>query len=215
MRHIRRHIDAGQCPKSPLSPPFCKGGEWRGIDSLIRLTKQRIRSKILLKLKTQREGIRNKKSNLIKEKLFRNRVFKRAKTIMIFISFGGEVETMGMIKEAEKMGKIVAVPVCRRNKSMRPSIFSDRVKLTSGLYEVYEPAIKKFVDSDKLDLVIVPGVAFDRKGNRLGRGKGYYDRFLARLPSKTAAIGLAFDFQILPLVPTTRLDKKVNRVIFA
>lgn len=179
------------------------------------LTKQRIRSKILSRLKTQKEEDRDRKSSIIKEKLFKTGVFKRAKTIMIFISFGGEVNTKEMISEAKKMGKIVAVPVCKKRKSMRPSILLDRAKLMTGLYEIYEPAIKKFVSLGKLDLVLVPGVAFDKKGNRLGRGKGYYDRFLARLPSKTTSIGLAFDFQILPSLPTTQRDKKVHRVIFA
>ena len=184
-------------------------------DSLIRLTKQKIRSKILLKLKTQKEEERDRKSGIIKGKLFKTEAFKKAKIIMIFISFGGEVNTKEMIKEAKKMGKIVAVPVCKKNKSMRPSILLDKVKLIRGLYEIYEPAIKKFVNLEDLSLVVVPGVAFDAKGNRLGRGKGYYDHFLARLPSKVISIGMAFDFQILPLVPTTQQDKKVDRVISA
>jgi 5-formyltetrahydrofolate cyclo-ligase len=63
--------------------------------------------------------------------------------------------------------------------------------------------------------VIVPGIAFDRKGNHLGRGKGYYDRFLEKLLPQTPTIGLAFDFQILPSLPATKTDIAVDRVIFA
>jgi len=180
-----------------------------------RLTKARIRSKILLKLKKQRKEDRDRKSDLIMKKLFRALVFKKAKVVMFFISFGGEVNTKNMIRQAMKLGKKVAVPVCRKNRILRPSFLAENAKLTRGLYEVYEPAIKKFISLDDLDLVVVPAVAFDKRGNRLGRGKGYYDCFLHKLPSKTASIGLAFDFQILPSIPTTCLDKEVHKVIFA
>jgi len=142
------------------------------------LTKQAIRSKILLRLKTQKEEDRNRKSKLIGQKLFRALVFKKAKVVMFFISFGGEVDTQDMIKKAMDLGKRVAVPVCRKKRVMRPSILQEKAKLVRGLYEIYEPAIKKFVKLEDLDLVIVPGIAFDKDGSRLGRGKGYYDTFL-------------------------------------
>jgi len=179
------------------------------------LTKAEIRSKILLKLKNQKQKEQQRKSNLIMKKLFRALVFKKAKVVMFFISFGGEVNTENMIRQAMKLGKKVAVPVCGKNRVMRPSILAENAKLIRGLYEIHEPAIKKFISLNNLDLVVVPGVAFDKKGNRLGRGKGYYDCFLHKLPSKTSAVGLAFDFQILPSIPTTCLDKEVHRVIFA
>lgn len=78
-----------------------------------------------------------------------------------------------------------------------------------------EPTIKKQVSLKSLDLVIVPGMAFDKKGKRLGRGKGYYDRFLMKIPKDTSSFGLAFDFQILPFIPTTDIDVDVKKVIFA
>ncbi|MFA5156469.1 MAG: 5-formyltetrahydrofolate cyclo-ligase [Candidatus Omnitrophota bacterium] len=183
---------------------------------LLGLTKQLIRSKILLRLKTQKEEDRNRKSSLIKQKLFRTLVFKQAKVVMFFISFGGEVDTREMIKKAITLGKTIAVPVCSKKRAMRPSILREKAKLVRGLYEIYEPAVKKFVKLEDLDLVIVPGIAFDKKGNRLGRGKGYYDTFLHKLkPYRCASIGLAFDFQILPSIPTTCEDKEVDKVIFA
>jgi len=179
------------------------------------LTKAKIRSKILLKLKKQRKEDRDRKSSLIMKKLFRALVFKKAKVVMFFISFGGEVNTKNMIRQAMKLGKKVAVPVCKKNRMIRPSLLGQDAKLTRGLYEIFEPAIKKFISLEDLDLVVVPGVAFDKKGNRLGRGKGYYDCFLHKLPPKTSSVGLAFDFQILPSIPTTCLDKDVRKVIFA
>lgn len=179
-----------------------------------RLTKQQIRSKILLKLKIQKEEYRNKKSRIIKNKLFRTPEFIKAKIVMFYVSFNGEVNTQNMIKETKRLGKIVVVPVCKGNRViLRPCILQDNTKLTKGPYGICEPAVKEFVKLKDLDLVIVPGVAFDKKGNRLGRGKGCYDYFLKSFPKKIASIGLAFDFQILPYIPATKTDVRVRRVI--
>jgi len=180
------------------------------------LTKRQIRSKILLKLKTQKEEERNRKSRVIKDKLFRTKIFQKAQRVMFYISFDGEVDTQKMIKEAQKLGKIIAVPVCSKNRIIiRPCILHGRVKLKKGPYGICEPAVKKSIAPKDLDLVVVPGVAFDKKGNRLGRGKGCYDRFLKKLNSNIASIGLAFDFQILPTIPASSTDVRVNKVILA
>jgi len=87
------------------------------------LTKRKIRAKILLRLNSQKEEDQEKKSKIIKEKLFRQSAFKKAKRIMFYISLDGEVDTASMIQEAQKLGKIIAVPVCKRNSIMlRPAI---------------------------------------------------------------------------------------------
>ena len=179
------------------------------------LTKSQLRNKILFELQNQKEEDRNRKSRIIKKKLFRTLVFKKAKTVMFYIAFDGEVETQDMIKKARILGKIIAVPACRKNRQIMPCILNDKTKLVRGLYGILEPAIKKAVNLQDLDLVIVPGVAFDKEGNRLGRGKGYYDRFLKKIPDRIPSIGLAFDFQILPSTPATPIDVSVDRVIFA
>lgn len=178
------------------------------------LTKKDLRSKILLKLKIQKEENRDRKSQVIKNKLFRTKVFKKAKNVMFYIALKGEVNTEEMIKEAKKQGKTVTVPVCCRDSfTLRPCILDDHAKLKLGPYGVHEPVEEKCVRLPDLDLVVVPGLAFDKKGNRLGRGKGYYDRFLAKLPQRTPTIGLAFDLQILPSVPTTEHDFSVTKVV--
>lgn len=182
----------------------------------MKLTKQQIRSKILLKLKKQKEENRKRKSRKIKEKLFKIVDFKRAKRVMFYIALDGEVNTEDMIKEAIKLGKVVSMPICRKNRiSMRPCRLEGATKFKKGLYGVSEPAVKKYISSNDLDLVVVPGVAFDKKGRRLGRGKGYYDRFLKKLPPDISTIGLAFDFQILPSLPVIAHDICVHRVLYA
>jgi len=182
----------------------------------VRLTKQRIRSKILLKLKKQKEEDRSRKSILIKEKLLKEPSFKKAKRVMFYIAFNGEVETKEMIKEAKNLGKIIAVPVCVKNRiSLRPALLKSHAHLKKGPYGVSEPVVSRYIDLKDLDLVVTPGLAFDKKGNRLGRGKGYYDRFLKQIPKDTPSIGLAFRMQILPKVPVTSSDVSVSKVLFA
>lgn len=183
----------------------------------IRLTKKTIRSKILLDLKTHKEEERKRKSRIIEKKLFKSLIFKKAKVIMFYFSFGGEVNTKKMISAAKKLGKIVAVPVCKNacNRIMKPCLLTSGARLEKGPYGVREPVENDPIDIKNLDLVIVPGLAFDKKGNRLGRGKGCYDCFLKQLPKQTVSFGLAYDFQILPSIPTTKSDVRVDRVIFA
>lgn len=180
------------------------------------LTKAQIRSKILLKLKNQKEDTRSRKSRLIKDKLLKTKLFKKAKIVMFYIAFKGEVDTENMIKEAKKSGKILAVPVCKEDRmTLRPCMLDNNAKFKRGPYGVCEPVLEKTIKPEDLGLVIVPGLAFDKKGNRLGRGKGCYDRFLRKIPKDTPSIGLAFKFQILPSVPTEAHDVSVKKVIFA
>jgi 5-formyltetrahydrofolate cyclo-ligase len=179
------------------------------------LTKSQIRNKILLKLERQKEEERVRKSELIKRKLFKSSIFKKAKRVMFYVSFSGEVKTEDMIKEAKSIGKMVAIPVCISNRAIKACALEKNARLQKGPYGISEPVVKSWVKLKDLDLVIVPGLVFDGKGLRLGRGKGYYDRFLKRLPKKTSTIGLAFSFQILPHIPATATDVSVDRVIFA
>ena len=92
-----------------------------------------------------------------------------------------------------------------------------RRELSPGPFEIPQPKKKciREVPYESIDLVIVPGLAFDRQGNRLGRGAGYYDKFLAKLPKETPRIGLAFDFQVLKDLPTLSHDISVDKVVSA
>lgn len=179
------------------------------------MTKADIRTKILRVLKNQKEDELFRKSLKIMGALFRNKLFKQAKTVMFYVSLRSEVNTTDMIKEALKLGKKVVVPVCTGNRTMEPCQLKKDGVLRPGPYGILEPARKKPVDLEELDLVIVPGLAFDTRGRRLGRGKGFYDCFLASLPEGCRSIGVAFDFQILPSIPAAEHDINVHKVIFA
>jgi len=181
----------------------------------VLLTKKLLRSKISKALKGQTRKESSLKSRKIKGKLFRMPAFHKAKMVMFYIAIGGEVETKEMIKEAQKLGKIIVVPICKANRNIEACLLARNVKLSKGPYGIMEPVIEQKINPEYLDLVVVPGLAFDKKGGRLGRGKGYYDRFLGKLTSKTISVGLAFDFQIIASIPVAGHDVSVNRVIFA
>ncbi|MFH2137177.1 MAG: 5-formyltetrahydrofolate cyclo-ligase [Candidatus Omnitrophota bacterium] len=184
------------------------------------MNKQLIRNWIKDKLKEQKEEQRLKRSLVIKRKLFLQPQFLQSDTIMFYIAKEGEVETADMIKDTLKMGKNVVVPVTLvKEKKIIPS----RVKcydkeLGKGPYGVYQPK-KQYMRKELLkniDLVVVPGIAFDRLGNRLGRGGGYYDRFLSKLKKRNIPMfGLAFKFQVLKQLPVLSHDIPVTKLIFA
>ncbi len=180
--------------------------------------KKETRRKILEKLKLQPESERLKKSLKIKELLFKTEEFKKAEVILFYLSFDGEVDTYSAIRDALKIGKIIAVPFLKeKSKDIFPCLIKSLSKnsLKRGLYGISQPKRLYSIDIERIDLVITPGVAFDQKGNRLGRGRGYYDRFLKRLTSHTKKIALAFNFQILPYLSVDPQDSKVDRIISA
>ncbi len=141
-------------------------------------------------------------------------VFRQAKTIHIFISKTDEPDTSPIIESAWESGKTVAVP-CVIPESFE--LFHSQLKsfedLSSGALGVLEPSPEGRIamNPESFDLVIIPGVAFDRQGGRLGYGKGYYDRFL----EQTAAfrLALAFNFQVLEKVPTEKHDVPMNGIL--
>jgi 5-formyltetrahydrofolate cyclo-ligase len=167
--------------------------------------KQKLRERILTLLRNQTEEERKQKNNIIAHKLYNCSEFKSAKTVLFYASFDGEVDTFEMMKKAKLLGKKIALPqIDRKNKSIIPKLveyLDQDLQLGSfGILEPLDPSCQE-VELTKIDLVIVPGVAFDRDHYRLGRGGGYYDRFLADLPSAISTAGLAFDFQIVPQIP--------------
>ena len=168
-------------------------------------TKKGLRSKILTLLRTQKEAERLRKSKKIEAKLFRLPEFQKSSIILFYLAFDGEVETVSMIKKALKIGKKVALPwISRREKLLVPILLESLSKdLEQGPYDISQPVDKKTnrLDLEQIDLVVVPGLAFDKSNNRLGRGGGYYDRLLHRLPARIPTVGLAFDFQVLNSLP--------------
>jgi len=181
--------------------------------------KKEIRNKILTLLRNQKEEDRLNKSKIILGKFFVLPEFQDAKTILWYASFDGEVDTFEMMKQAKALNKKITLPLINKEHSMiiPREIVNFEEGLQIGPYGIKEPKdeCSKPIHRDQLDLVVVPGVAFDKQNHRMGRGGGYYDRFLAALSPTIPAIGLAFDFQIVDHLPhQSQHDVAVSRVIF-
>ena len=144
------------------------------------------------------------------------REFKVAKTILFYASFDGEVDTFEMMTQAQKLGKKILLPtIIKDQKRIVPAVVDClEENLHSGPYGIKQPKILDgTVSPEEMDFILVPGVAFDRNNFRLGRGHGYYDRFLGGLPKTAVTCGLAFDFQIVENLPSQAHDIKVSRIL--
>lgn len=141
-------------------------------------------------------------------------VFRQAETIHIFISKTDEPNTSPIIESAWESGKTVAVPCVVPNTfELFHSQLNTFKDLSPGALGVLEPSpeVRIAMNPESFDLVIIPGVAFDRLGGRLGYGKGYYDRFLEQ--TGAFRLALAFDFQVLVKVPTEKHDVPMNGIL--
>ena len=183
------------------------------------MTKGELRTTVLRRLKQQREDDRRRRSQAIARKVFRLTAFRRAATVCCYVALPYEVQTWWMIEEMLKRGKRVVVPVAQpRTKRLRLSEVRDpATELARGAFGVWEPRphVLRPVPLRHVDLVIVPGLAFDRRGHRLGHGHGYFDRFLGRIPARIPTVGLAFSFQLLDRLPTAPHDRAVQTVLAA
>lgn len=183
------------------------------------MTKAYVRTTLLRQLKQQREDDRRRRSQAIWRKITRLKAFRRAKTVCCYVALPYEVQTWRMIEAMLEQGKRVAVPVVRaRTRRLWLSEVRDpATELARGAFGVWEPhrAAHRPVRLRDVDLVLVPGIGFDRHGHRVGHGHGYFDRFLARVPRTTPTVGLAFRFQLLDRLPANAHDRAVQTVLSA
>ncbi len=145
-----------------------------------------------------------------------------AKTIMFYVDAGSEVHTRPLIDEVLRRGlqhgRRVVVPYCHGDE-LRLFRLEDMAELAPGTLGIEEPLPRfrdlpeKSVGTAEIDLVLVPGVAFDPRGRRIGQGKGYYDRFLATLESRTKLVALAYQCQIFSSIPTDPYDFPIDIVV--
>lgn len=147
--------------------------------------------------------------------LFDQPEFKKAETVMVFLSLPGEIDTSPIVLRCWQDRKRVLAPkVSWNQRRMLPveirSLTDDLMVTGMG---IREPISGIPFPISLLDMVIVPGMGFDGKGNRLGRGRGFYDRFLAHPEFKGIACGLAFEQQVLDEIPTGPLDRAIDMLV--
>ena len=180
-------------------------------------TKKSLRQEMRNQLRAQSLEERDAKSLLIQEKLFRLDAYRRARTVCFFVGLDDEVNTLPMMESSLSAGKRVLVPLTDlENKELKLfEIHELRSDLTPGTLGILEPDPAKAQKADAVDAecVMVPGLAFDLKNGRLGRGAGFYDRFLAGLPLSAFKVGLAFSFQVFPEIPQEEHDHPLDAVL--
>ena len=139
--------------------------------------------------------------------------FQDSRTIMLYLALPQEVQTEALLAECHRKTKRIAVPVVTRHGLLAAQLQSE-AKLRPGSFGILEPAAgRTIIAPDEIDCVLVPGIAFDGRGARLGFGKGYYDRFLCRLPAATHVCGLAFSSQIIERVPDMPHDVRMHWLV--
>ena len=140
-------------------------------------------------------------------------LYKAAKSIYGYMPYNQEVRTVPMLEQALRDGKKVAVPKCYGNE-MKFIYLDDLTKVSKGYAGIPEPIADEPVAHDETALVLMPGLAFDPQGHRIGYGGGFYDKFLSREPNHPT-LALCYDFQMLPHLDTEEHDIPVDMVLWA
>ena len=183
----------------------------------IRRIKAEIRKEIGQKRDSLSIDERDEKSKKIMDILFPLQEFKDAGVIHFFVNIRSEVFTGEMIKKALSLGKRVVVPfIDSANRRLLLSEIKDYDKdLMPGYWGILEPKRESFreVSIDDVYLMIMPGLAFDEKGGRVGYGGGYYDRLLSVRNRKMPLVAVAFDLQIVGNVPIHEKDVRVDKIV--
>jgi len=139
---------------------------------------------------------------------------EEAHTVLAYYSLSDEVNTHEFLDELLAKGKIVLLPRVTGNDTMELRCYQGRKDLKEGAFHIMEPVGECFAPKVGIDVALIPGMAFDANGNRLGRGRGYYDRFLAANQSYIKqTIGVCFDFQKVEQVPVDINDIPVDKVV--
>ena len=175
--------------------------------------------------KELRQFIRNKKrqysSSQLEElslsvlsRLNGNEHLQRAETILMYYSLPDEVNTHAYIDQLLTEGKKILLPEVIDGENMVIREYTGKHDLKEGSFHIMEPIGSLFPEEryQELDLAIIPGMAFDESHNRLGRGKGYYDRFLQKIP-QVYKIGICFPFQLVDEIPTEETDIKMDAIM--
>ncbi len=176
--------------------------------------------KIILreKLKAQRDALPVAERKLAADKalglILQMPEWKRAQTVCLYASFKSELATSGLLESALRAGKKIVLPrVADKNQRCTLHHVANPASLVLSNLGIPEPAATlPTVEPTAVDLFLVPGIGFDREGNRLGHGAGFYDRLLASAQSKGFRLGYGYDFQVVPAIPSESHDIGVDAI---
>lgn len=176
------------------------------------MEKERLRHELRMKRRALTAEEIETASNELAERLFAHPLYRAAKTVYVYLSADREVRTDGIVRQARRDGKRVAAPKVE-GRELQFYYLEEDTKLQTGAFGISEPADGQKAD-DPTALVLLPGLAFDRAGYRLGYGGGYYDRFLAR-EQQHPTVALCFGFQLVDELPAEPHDVPAAAVLAA
>ncbi len=176
------------------------------------MDKAALRAEIRRKKKNMTEEEISLRSQRLCRKFLKSDAYKKAKTLYGYLPYNQEVRTWELLQQAMNDGKRVAVPKVY-DREMRFIFITDFSQVETGYCGIPEPIADGPVADDREALVLMPGLAFDREGHRIGYGGGFYDRFLASEPEHPT-LALCYDFQVVKELPVEAFDIPVDTVIW-
>lgn len=182
----------------------------------IQEAKRQIREEMARMLASISEADLAEKRRQIEERLFDFANFQEARIPLLYIPAPGELDSDEILKRCREANKIVILPFRGKENSRLALMKVDDLKRDlRSAGETMEPDPKrcKKVPLECIDIAIVPGIAFDEKGGRLGKGTGYYDRLIPKLPATTRKVSLCLEGQLLSQIPAESHDKTVDIII--
>lgn len=181
--------------------------------------KKTLRTEIIIKRNNMDIVEKEDMDEKILDRFYESEYYKKSEKIFIYISYNSEIDTKKIIEKALKDGKKIYVPRTEFKTRLMDAVEITALdNLIESSYGALEPSIKEpHIDPNELDLIIVPGLAFDRQGGRMGYGAGFYDRYFKKISEnnikKIVKLALAYDFQILDKVPMSEQDVPVSYII--
>ncbi len=175
------------------------------------MNKSELRTYIKRQFRQTTAHDREKWSGEICRRMGADRRIKDADCIMAFYPLGDEVDIVPLLDALRSEGKIILLPVVTGDSEMILRRYEGSGTMVSGVLGTQNPQGNEFVDYDKIEVALVPGQAFDKAGHRLGRGKGYYDRFLKKLRN-AYTMAVCFPYQVVDSVPFEPHDMIIDHV---
>lgn len=180
-------------------------------------SKNEIRKQVLARRDALGAAERNDLSERITQRLLALDAYRKAGCVMAYVGFGSEIDTARFLADALSQGKILVLPrVERGSRSLGLHAVQDpNSELEAGVWGIRQPRADRCteVPASQIEFVLVPGVAFTPRCERLGYGGGFYDRFIRSLAPRPTLIAAAFSLQVLPKLPVTETDQRVDLVV--
>lgn len=175
------------------------------------MNKSELRQEIRRRKKLAAESELQRQSNVVCQRILSCEWWKASRIVLLYSALPDEVDVQLLIDDAMRVGKLVLLPVVA-GEILHLHPFDGET--TIGAFGISEPVVKgeSFVDYDKIDVAIIPGMAFDEHNHRLGRGKGFYDRLLSECKN-VRKVGVCFDFQYLEAIPAEEHDVLMDAIV--